>query len=226
MKEGSTRIENHYREDYFNKYQKAFGAFGGQANKFFFEKHVSPDDVVLDFGCGGGFLLKNLSCNRMIGIEINPVARAYCNEMQGIECHDSLDFIPDASIDVAISSHCLEHTENPFHIVATLYHKLKHGGKIIVVVPLDNYRYKWTADDVNKHLYSFSPMNLGNILQAAGFTNITTLPVFHKWIPGYETVYRLCGSKIFHMLSRVYGTLNKRYVQVTGYGIKSVSECL
>jgi SAM-dependent methyltransferase len=220
MKAGSTQIENHYHADYFNNYQKTLGEFGGHSNRFFFQKHVSPDDVVLDFGCGGGFLLNNLPGSRKIGIEINPVARAYCNEMQDIECHESLSFIPDASVDVAISSHCLEHTENPFNIVSTLFQKLKNGGKILVVVPLDNYRYRWTPNDVNNHLYSFSPMNLGNILQAAGFTDISAKPVFHKWIPGYKTIHRVFGPEIFHLLCRFYGTLNKRYVQIIGLGVK------
>jgi SAM-dependent methyltransferase len=220
MKAGSTQIENHYQADYFNNYQKAFGEFGGHANKFFFEKKVSSDDVVLDFGCGGGFLLNNLPGSRKIGIEINPVARAYCNEIQRIACYESLSFVPDASVDVAISSHCLEHTENPLGIVSALFQKLKEGGKIIVVVPLDNYRYRWRPNDVNNHLYSFSPMNLGNILQAAGFTDISARSVFHKWIPGYKTIYRLFGSEIFHVLCRVYGAVNRRYVQIIGLGIK------
>lgn len=221
MKEGNTRIAGHYREDYFNHYQKELGEFGGRANKFMFEKHIAPTDVVLDFGCGGGFLLKNLECRKKIGVEINPVAREYCNKVSEITCYESLEFVADESVDTVISSHCLEHTPNPFEIVSSLADKLKPKGTIIIVVPLDSYRYRWEPGDINNHLYSFSPMNLGNILQGAGFIDIVTEPVLHKWVPGFQTIDRIFGMKTFHLLSRIYGRfINKHYVQVRGRGTK------
>lgn len=33
--------------------------------------YISKEDVVFDFGCGGGFLLKNIECKKKIGVEIN-----------------------------------------------------------------------------------------------------------------------------------------------------------
>src|SRR5882762_6850716 len=130
----------HYGERYFNDFQREIGEFGGKANKFMFEKHVLPTDTVLDFGCGGGFLLNNLNCSEKIGVELNPVAREFCNYEMGIACYESLKDIPNASIDTVISSHCLEHTMNPHGIVTLLHEKLKQGGKIVIVVPLENYQ--------------------------------------------------------------------------------------
>jgi len=220
MKAEHTKIESHYEDDYFNNYQKEFGEFGGRANKFMFEKHISPRDTVLDFGCGGGFLLRNLNCNDRIGVEINPVARNYCQNINGIKCYESLEFVPKESVDVVISSHCLEHTTNPYELVTVLFDKLKTNGKIIIVVPLDSYYYKWTQNDVNNHLYSFSPMNLGNILQGTGFSEIRTEAILHKWVPGFRKIEKFLGFNTFHQLSWLYGKVNKRYVQVKGYGVK------
>src|SRR5688572_8897635 len=172
MELAGINIVEHYQASYFNNFQKRIGEFGGRANKFMFEDHIEPHHVVMDFGCGGGFLLDNLNCRQKIGIEINPVARDYCNAITGIKCFESLDSVTDRSIDVIISSHCLEHITNPYEIVSVLYRKLKNGGKIILVVPLDSYRHNWIKNDQNNHLYSFSPMNLGNILQGNGFINI------------------------------------------------------
>jgi SAM-dependent methyltransferase len=215
------RIKSHYTDEYFNDFQKEIGEFGGRANKFLFEDHISKDDVVLDFGCGGGSLLKNLTCKRKIGIELNPTARAYCIHVNGIECFECMEYIPNRSIDVVISSHCLEHTTSPFEIVTKLYEKLRPGGKIVIVVPLESFRHRWEPAHVDNHLYSFSPMNLGNILQGTGFVEIKTTPVFHKWIPGYKTVTAILGFKIFTMLSWVYGWIGKkRIVQVKGVGKK------
>jgi SAM-dependent methyltransferase len=210
----------HYGEHYFNDFQREIGEFGGKANKFMFENHVLPSDTVLDFGCGGGFLLNNLDCSKKIGVDLNPAARDYCNNEMGIRCHESLESIPNESIDVVISSHCLEHTMNPFEIVSLLHDKLKNGGRIVIVVPLEDHLYHWVPNDVNNHLYSFSPMNLGNILQAAGFQEITTEPVLHKWAPKYKEISRIFGFKIFHQLSWLYGTVKRNIVQVKGVGIK------
>ena len=215
-----TRVLGHYGEHYFNDFQREVGEFGGKANKFMFENHILPSDTVLDFGCGGGFLLNNLNCSKKIGIDLNPAARDYCNNELGIRCHETLECIPNESIDVVISSHCLEHTTNPFEIVSLLYDKLKNGGKIVIVVPLEDHLYHWAPNDVNNHLYSFSPMNLGNILQAAGFQEIVTEPVMHKWAPRYKEINRIFGFKIFHQLSWLYGTVKRNIVQVKGVGIK------
>jgi SAM-dependent methyltransferase len=222
MNAGLREIESHYQDDYFNNYQKLYGDFGGRVNKFLFQEHISAGDVVLDFGCGGGFLLRNLNCYERIGVEINPVARKYCQDVNGIKCFESLKFVPKESVDVVISSHCLEHTTNPYELVTMLFEKLKPNGRIVIVVPLDSYRYKWVPNDVNNHLYSFSPMNLGNMLQGAGFSEIKTEAVLHKWFPGFIKVEKLLGLRIFHQLSWLYGKyLNKHYVQVKGYGIKN-----
>jgi SAM-dependent methyltransferase len=220
LKRDEAIIRSHYGEHYFNDFQKEIGEFGGRANKFMFEKHILPSDTVLDFGCGGGFLLNNLNCSEKIGVELNPVARDFCNYKMGIACFETLDDIADESIDIVISSHCLEHTMNPIEIVSLLYEKLKSGGKIVIVVPLENYQYQWFPNDVNNHLFSFSPMNLGNILQAVGFKEIKIEPVFHKWAPKYKLIDRFFGFKMFHRLSWLYGNINRNLVQVKGVGIK------
>lgn len=224
MSERNTTIQNHYGADYFNNYQKEYGEFGGRANKFMFEKHISPHDAVLDFGCGGGFLLQNLTCAEKIGVEINPVAREYCSIVNGITCYESLEFVPDESLDVIISSHCLEHTMNPYELISILFKKLKTGGKIVIVVPLENYHHKWVPHNVDNHLYSFSPMNLGNILQGIGFSAIKTEVVLHKWMPAYKAIENIFGLKVFHQLSWLYGRfVNQRCVQVKGYAVKANS---
>mgnify|MGYP006167272167 CR=1 FL=1 len=104
--------EKYYNDKYFNNYQKQIGLFGGKANLFKFEKYISDDNTVLDFGCGGGFLLNNLNCKKKIGVEINPIARNFCNSEFGIKRFEKLDQVTDKSIDVIISNHALEHCED------------------------------------------------------------------------------------------------------------------
>ncbi len=207
------RAENYYDNEYYNNYQREIGEFGGKANIFKFKKYISTNDSVLDFGCGGGFLLNNLDCKYKVGIEINPIARKYCKSHFGIDCLKNLSKISNDSLDVIISNHALEHCENPSDILKELFTKLKKGGKIIIVVPLDSFLYKFKKADVNKHLYSFSPMNLGNLLENSGFNIINTGIVYHKWPPFWKTIQTLFGWKIFHITARVYGILNLYWTQ-------------
>lgn len=217
------KIENHYQEFYFNNYQKKVGEFGGLANKWKFQKHITKNDVVLDFGCGGGYGLKYLECKEKIGVEINPVAREFCNTVNNIKCVESLNLIPDESIDIIISNHCLEHTTNPYEHISEMFKKLKKGGKVVLVIPLDSYRYKWVPNDINNHLYSFSPMNLGNLLNGAGFVEIKTKPLYHHWVPKYEMVYKIVGLNLFHLICNIYGIVShplRRWIQVKGVATK------
>ena len=212
------KTEEYYNEKYFNDYQKEIGLFGGIANLFKFEKYISKNYTVLDFGCGGGFLLNNLNCKNKIGVEINSVARNYYISEFGIECHQYIDKIEDKSIDLIISNHALEHCENPSDLIKELKRKLKKGGQIIIVVPLDSFKYRYNENDVNKHLYSFSPMNLGNLLENAGFKNIKTGNILHKWPPFWIKIQKLFGWKIFHLVCRIYGLLNLYWTQTVGIG--------
>ena len=50
------------------------GKFGAIFNKNKFTPYIKKSDVVLDFGCGGGYLLNNIECAEKYGLEINEVA--------------------------------------------------------------------------------------------------------------------------------------------------------
>ena len=62
--------KNHYDEKYF-AWQKYVGKFGGQANKIKFDEIISENEKVLDFGCGGGYLLSSYENIEKYGVEIN-----------------------------------------------------------------------------------------------------------------------------------------------------------
>jgi predicted RNA methylase len=84
-------ISKHYNEKYF-AFQRSIGEFGGWANTAKFEKYIQSDSDVLDFGCGGGFLLKQLGCRKNVGVEVNPIAQKIARENQ-IEVYTALKTI-------------------------------------------------------------------------------------------------------------------------------------
>ena len=65
--------KDHYNEKYFS-WQKYVGEFGGQANKIKFDEIVLENQKVLDFGCGGGYLLSSYQNIDRYGVEINSAA--------------------------------------------------------------------------------------------------------------------------------------------------------
>lgn len=67
---------------------------------------------------------------------------------------------------------------------------------------------------MNYHLYSCSPMCLGNLFTEAGFSVIESRPYIHKWPPGYRTIARLGGRKLFEIACRIYGRLERSWFQV------------
>src|SRR5664280_44582 len=103
----SERVSRHYDRKYFD-WQTSIGEFGGLANRVHFIKYISPDSKVLDFGCGGGYLLKNIECSKKVGVEINPSA-AETARKNGIEMFGSVEEVPDNYVDVIISDNALEH---------------------------------------------------------------------------------------------------------------------
>ena len=65
--------QKHYNQDYFS-WQKRIGKFGAQANKIKFEKLILDNQKVLDFGCGGGYILSAYNNIDKYGVEINDSA--------------------------------------------------------------------------------------------------------------------------------------------------------
>lgn len=202
----------YYNKKYFD-WQKNLGRFGGIANLKKFSKFIKPTDNVVDFGCGGGYLLKNLKCKHRAGVEINPIARKTASD-NGIKvCKFSKDLI-DSWADVIISDNALEHTQDPLGEVKALFPKLKKGGLIIFVVPCESYKMSYNPDDINKHLFSWSPVDLGNLFTLAGYKVISVKLFLDKWPPYYATIAKIFGVNIFNIISSVYGHINRKWVQI------------
>lgn len=205
-------ISEHYDHKYFS-WQRAIGEFGGWADLPIFEPYVKPYFNVIDFGCGGGYLLKNLQCKGRIGIEVNEIARREV-ERQGITVCESADEIEDDWADLVISHYALEHCLHPLQEIKKLYPKVKPGGRAVFAVPCESIDYAYVPNDINHHLYSWSPMCIGNLFTEAGFVVETSKPYVHKWPPHYREIAILGGRHIFELACRIYGQIERSWFQV------------
>jgi SAM-dependent methyltransferase len=201
----------YYDQRYFD-WQRSLGEFGGWADLSKFQQHIRPTDAVVDFGCGGGYLLKRLRAGDRLGVEPNPAARAEA-EAQGVATVESAADVPDGFADVVISNHALEHTLDPLGEVRTLRHKLKPGGLAVFVVPCEGVSRRWKPGDVNQHLFSWSPMCIGNLFAEAGFEVEYAEPLLHRWSRISRPAVRIGGRPLFDLTSRIHGYLRRSLSQ-------------
>jgi SAM-dependent methyltransferase len=190
-----------YDEKYFD-WQKSMGEFGGIVNQQLFSPFIASGDSVLEFGCGGGYLLNGIKCNQKIGIEINPSARNNAREM-GLNVFEHIADVPDDFADVVISNHVLEHVNNPISTLQDLYPKIKINGKLVFIVPHEKASQNWHPSDINQHLYTWNPMTLGNLFQRAGYEIISVERIWLKWPPKFDFIYKLCGETLFHLICKI-----------------------
>ena len=209
---GSSHYEGAAGSGYFDWQNKnAAGTAEIEVRKF--RTFVKTTDKVLDFGCGGGHVLKNLDCGRRVGVEINPVARRFAQEA-GIACFSILTEVEDNFFDVVISNHALEHVPFPIATLKALREKLVPSGLLLVCVPIDDWRRQrhYTRTDVNHHLHTWTPQLLGNSLVEAGFgSEDFSIKVYaHAWIPNTAVMYRRLPRAGFDFLCRIFAVLSKQ----------------
>jgi SAM-dependent methyltransferase len=105
--------------------------------------------------------------------------------------------------DVVISYHALEHTLAPYDELAELWRVLKPHGKLVLWLPIDDWRVqRELIDDPDHHLYTWSPQLLRNLLEEAGFVVYECRVVTHAWPPRYyNQLYRALPRWAFNALA-------------------------
>lgn len=194
-------------------------AFGRRYQAHHFRRHVLPQDRVLDFGCGDGSVLRELQARERFGVEINPQCRAAVESANGcavppVRLFRTIEEVPARSVDVVISNHALEHVPHPLRTLAELHRVLVPGGRLVVVVPFDDWRgpanRRWRADDRDHHLYTWSPANLGNLVTEAGFAVRDVELHAFAWSPRLFWTYRCFGAFGFRVAGRLLARLRRR----------------
>lgn len=195
--------EDYYDEDYF-AWQQSMGEFGGKISARMFQPYIKEDSTVVELGSGGGYLLNCIVAKEKIGIEINDTARCFA-EKNGIKSVKYVRDIKDNYADIIISTHVLEHVENPLGILRELYSKLKDGGKIVFYVPNESCDMEYTRSEINNHLYTWNCLTLGNLFKAAGYFVHSVWKVQEKWPDNFTKVEREVSPELFEALCNING---------------------
>ena len=204
-------LASHYDAAYY-AWQREWVQFGAWASLPYFAPYIRSTDRAVDFGCGGGFLFDAIEAVKKMGIEVNPVARAEAESL-GLDVRASPVDVPGAWADVVISNHALEHCLDPLGELRALAATLRPGGRIVFVVPSEGVRRQYDPTDENRHLFTWSPMNLGHLFDEAGFEVEAVREIVSRWPPKALLVARL-GRPIFNAVSHVHGRLRRSLSQV------------
>ena len=194
----------------YYEWQRKLGREGALLNVPFFAPHVGAEDRVIDFGCGGGFLLEALEAREKTGIDPSEAARQEA-ALRGMRVVASPDALPAGSADVVISNHALEHTLRPLDELIALRRLLRPGGRLFLMLPVDDWRTQRHADpdDVNHHLYTWTPVLLSNLIEEAGYASIRTEIVTHGWPPQATRLRQSLGKHGYEALAHGWAVLRR-----------------
>lgn len=171
------KTENYYQAQGDQYFEQRSGARSDRVQKLrsrLFTDVAGEDLTILDFGCGTGGILRNLPARKRVGVEVGARAAEQA-KASGLEIYSSLSEVPPGSVDVAISFHALEHVDRPLDMLRELLRVLKPGGRARLVVPCETparaKQRSWRPND-DQHLYTWTPLNFGNLAARAGFEQI------------------------------------------------------
>jgi SAM-dependent methyltransferase len=141
----------------------------------YFKPFIRKTDSVLDFGCSNGGILKyaRLAAGKAEGLEVNEYAANLARGL-GFTVYPDLVSLPSGpEFDVIYSNHVLEHVRDVAMTLERLRVSLKQGGLILLKLPMDDWRAPdqktWSREDINHHLYAWTPLSIGNLLMETGY---------------------------------------------------------
>lgn len=149
-------------------------------------KYVKNKGRLLDYGCGTGHFLQRANKNgwETIGVEPNKHAAEIAAKNKDLKIYGSIDQLNQENKFDAISLfHVLEHVHDLTSTMNTLLEKLKKRGTLFLAVPnnnsLDakNYKEKWAALDVPRHLYHFNQDTMSRLAEEFDLRIVDAVPM-------------------------------------------------
>jgi SAM-dependent methyltransferase len=155
--------ESHYGylwdDDYYKRLSRYY--------KRFWFSGVDADNLpIFEYGCGLGV---NIAWSSQAhGYDISPQARAFAHS-KGIRVYESMAEVASESFPVVISSHVLEHVDDPLSALSEMQRVLTPGGRLILAIPKENHGKASFMVDGDAHLYSWTFRTMNNLLLRSGF---------------------------------------------------------
>jgi len=152
----------------------------------FHEASVRPRGRLLDVGCGRGDLLASFAARgwEVEGCDPSETAVAVCRDRGLSVSHGALadvaGSLPDATFDVVVYLHALEHVNDPVRELELARRLLAPGGSVLISVPnWDSwqrrlFRGRWFHLDPPRHRIHLSEGSLRTVARRAGLAVLWT----------------------------------------------------
>lgn len=183
-------ISKYYPDDYWdidgdntpNNEMKLKNLVHRIINKIYYKINIPYHNggKILDIGCGDGKGLLKLKEEgwETFGVEISPLAAEHARNKLSLNIFNGI--VEDAQyedefFDVIILNHVLEHLSYPNTTLTEINRILKHGGRLVISVPNVNsfearyFKKYWSAWELPRHLYHFTPSTIKSLLDKTGF---------------------------------------------------------
>jgi len=189
-------VSGHYlraRGRLYSDQQRTAECIGYKLQSEFFKPFISPQDCVLDFGCGKGGLARQLQCRRIDGFDVNLYALTFARKHYR-ETFSEYHMPLVGVYDVVVSNHCLEHIPSPLSALRFVHSWLKPNGIAVFIVPHDcitRYQSKFDIDDPDHHLYTWTPRTLCNLFKETGFEVGQCSVLKSAWHPKLFRIHKL-----------------------------------
>ena len=213
-------IQNYYKtEDYPSHNSKSDGLFSffyrlfRAANfklKYNSIKHLLHQGSLLDFGCGEGYFLKQMSDKGYSSYGVDP----FGNKSKKISQSIFDEELSDVGFKTITAWHSIEHVYDLEKTIIRFYDVLSENGLVVVAVPNHNsydakyYKNLWAGYDTPRHLWHFNKRGLRKVFERNKFIFHTEYPLF---IDAYYVSFlseKYKGSKLPILRSIVIGTIS------------------
>ncbi|MCW2314983.1 SAM-dependent methyltransferase [Rhodoblastus acidophilus] len=131
----------------------------------------------LEIGCAAGDLAQELRRRFAFaayhGIEFSPARDVAARRLDRVFSAPVEDLLASGEIqaetyDLVLSSHCLEHLEDPSVLIAAMKRAMKPGGSIFIETPNGGGHPRLSFDDNRTHLHFFCASSLTRLLARHG----------------------------------------------------------
>lgn len=218
---------DHYQKDtvlfdYFKEDESAVARFERNISRKAIISRVPKGDIVLlDAGCGGGWVAKRFAGSgiKLVSMDIstsNPEKVLKDNPADG---HAGLTadamFLPlkKDSVDCIIAAEIIEHVPDPARLVQNFTDALKPGGRLILITPYnEKIRYHLCVHcnlptPESAHLHSFNEKNIVKLLPETGYS-MKTWAFVNKYILKLR-IYNLLSFLPFGLWKAMDSFVNK-----------------
>lgn len=205
----------------------------------FFSSQLNVHSHIVDFGCGAGNTFKalnnqNMKLGSMTGVDFNPLVDEPNVNMLAWDLN-KLDEIPRQywpnGIDLAISTHVLEHVVDPVLFLTVIAKQLSESGVIFIEVPdcSNNVNFEniaFTNVVHGQHIHYYTKQSVQMIANKAGLQVTKIRQLTSRIIPRLQVMLEKSTkeNQTNHIQENAVAAVKQQLSQVTAYHLCLVNQ--